>query len=111
MKKGILKLKVIGTQLAELCKVYDQLLTEYRPENPHEQLLLECAAAFRHRVRQFVEKEQEKYTLPISGIEAIAFMQLWASQPIHVPPYGSVVISSIIGKIDSKHTDIKHIYG
>ena len=106
----MIKYKLTGERLDILTELYEGLLLYYGPANDHQRLLFECAAAMYTRLIKMADKDQQNYTLNLTGVEALAYMQLWTSQPMPVKPYQGVAVDDLIGKIDKSAKQIKRLY-
>lgn len=110
--KGNVKLRISHRFLEGLADSYTKLMnSDYEAENDHEHLLWLHAVYMEHKLLLMVAKDQEFYTLDLNGMEAMAYMQLWQSQPLPLAPYGATVVREILGKLDCKHQNAKLING
>jgi len=94
------KARINHERVEALHIICDDMLKQFKPEDEHEQLLHEYLTELHHRLRKMKEKNQELYTLNMSGTEAIAFRQLWGMLDLRQDKYASIIIRSIISQID-----------
>lgn len=109
MDSKMIKVKASNQWLTQLTAAYKEVISQYVPENEHEQLLLECAVAFHERIEKMSLRDQQKFTLNVTAVEAIAFMQLWQSRPVPLKHYMAVAVNQLVAKIDHKRADVKRM--
>ncbi|MGN6566761.1 MAG: hypothetical protein ACTHJ0_02350 [Flavipsychrobacter sp.] len=94
------KARLNHERIEALHTICDDMLKQFVPEDEHEHLLHEYLSELHHRLRKMKDRNQELYTLSMSGTEAIAFRQLWGMLDLRQDKYASIIVSSIIGQID-----------
>lgn len=77
------------------------LLEETKDE--HEKLLREYMIDLHIRIRMMLEKQQMKFTIPLSNAEAMAFYQVWQKVDLRHCPYSRIIVEDAIGQIDKFH--------
>jgi len=102
MSKGLVRVKMSGDRQAELYKLYDGLWGCYEPDNAHELLLYGHISELRDILERMADREQAKYTLTFTALQALAFVQLWEPKPYALTPLRALIIQSIFNELDKK---------
>lgn len=97
-----LKMKLLQGWMEALYTAYVAQEHLFKPENEHEELLLEHVRELLSRLSKQLGNDQEKYTLTLTGTEAMAFLQFWMIVPVERGSLIQVVIHHIIQHIDKK---------
>ncbi len=108
MRNGRIKIKLSDNEMEALAMAYQSAVETMEHETKtehytlHETLLLEHATAMRDKLERLHERGQLKYTLSLSGVEAMAVYQLW-QRPFAVTTYSGNAVRKVFGEIDEKH--------
>lgn len=95
-----LKTKLPASWFAALYDAYYRAIKTFHPRDEHEKLLLEHARELCARLSMQLLNDQAKYTLTLTGAEALAFLQWWSINPHDSGSLEYVVVSELIKKID-----------
>lgn len=98
-KHNVVKHKLNAQRMEALSLAYLSVMNHV-PEDGHELLLHEHARELLCRISTMLLSDQQKYTLKMSGTEAMAFMQLWYTIPVAAGSLEQVVIGEMIKTID-----------
>jgi hypothetical protein len=77
------------------------MLDELTPDTDHRHLLREYMIALRQHLDELLLRQQENYTLMLSGPEAVAFYQLWNMLDIRHDKYAVVIVDTLLKKMSS----------
>jgi len=99
-KRGI-RLRISCQRVAALLEICDEMLEEFNPANEHQLLLKEYLTEFQDQLQDMLKRNQEMYTLCLSGTEAIAFHQLWKMLDISSDKYANLIVDNLIRKMSS----------
>jgi hypothetical protein len=110
MRKGLIKVKATFARLEAIYEIYEDLIAVYVPENDHERLLQEHAVAFWHKLEVMMNKRQDVYTMNVSPVEALSFLQLWGSQPMQLDAYAAVLINGVVAKLDNTSKNVIRVH-
>lgn len=99
MDNGV-QIKLNPKELLAHKTLYEHVIANYAPANTHEQLLFEHAASLCRRLKKMAEKRQQGYSLRLTGIEALAYMQMWDIGDIEMDNYNGYLICRIVETID-----------
>ncbi|MDR3681299.1 MAG: hypothetical protein P4L41_15140 [Flavipsychrobacter sp.] len=101
MDKRIIPIRVTGERLEALHSLCVSMKEDFKPENEHGRLLKEYMLELEHRLQQMVDRRQERYTLNLTGTEAMAFYQLWNMLDIRHDRYAKVIVGGLLQKMSA----------
>ncbi|MBS1740705.1 MAG: hypothetical protein JST88_09210 [Bacteroidetes bacterium] len=102
-----IKIKLTRHRVEALYMGYQRIMAEAAGNlcDDHEQLLLELAITMRHRLADMLKSDREKYTIVLTSVEALAFVQLWAAVPTERGSLICVTVASFIEQIDKMSSE------
>jgi len=95
-----LKTKLLASWMDALYIGYLSSINAFEPEDAHELLLLEHAREILGRLSTQLLNDQQRYTLTLTGTEALAFLQWWSINPCESGSLIQVVVAELMKKID-----------
>lgn len=99
-------MKPLRLTYQEITDLYDAHAGKRIPfVGPHYDLLREHAADFVIFFAKMVRRGSDHYRLRFTGLQALAFMQLWLDQPL--PPYAAQLINQVLAWIDRQNKQAK----
>ena len=99
-RRGI-RVRISHQRVTALRDICSDMLNTFQPENDHQVLLREYMLELRHKLQNLAAKNQETYTITLSGTEAIAFYQLWQTMDVQEDRYAALVIDGMIKKLSA----------
>lgn len=107
------KIRLRYQQIEALYNLYRVELLYEPTAEPHAQLLREHLVALYDRLYNLASKDhQERFTINLSPVEALAFWQYWGNINLTAQPYDDLLVRNIISQIDKKHQNLKRLrYG
>jgi len=99
-KRGV-RLRVSHQRIEALHEICGEMLDEFRPDNDHRQLLHEYMIALQEKLGEMMVRNQENYTLLLTGPEAVAFYQLWNMLDIRHDKYAVLIVDNLLKKMSS----------
>ncbi len=97
-KRGI-RLRVSHQRVEALHEICGEMLSEFRPDTDHRQLLHEYMQELRCKLEEMLQRNQENYTLMLAGPEAVAFYQLWNMLDIKHDKYALLIVDNLLRKM------------
>lgn len=101
MAKRTVRIRISHERLEALHNLCIEMKNDFVPDTEHGSLLKEYMLELEHRLKNMVDRNQERYTLNLSGTEAIAFYQLWNMLDIRHDKYANVIVGSLIQKMSA----------
>lgn len=98
MAKGI-RLRTSNQRINALLDISEQMKKEFTPANEHQILLAEHLIYLNAKLSDMSERNQEMYTLHMTGLESLAFYQLWNMLDISSDKYAEIIVSDLIKRI------------
>lgn len=111
MENRVIKINLDCNELEALKMGYQQAVEQMEHEAQakhytlHETLLLEHAIVLRDRLEKMHKRGQNKYTLSLKPLEAMAIFQLW-QRPFAITTYSGNVVRKVFGKIEEGNSKI-----
>ena len=99
-KRGI-RLRISNQRIEALLEICEEMLEEFVPMNEHQLLLREYLTDLRYKLPEMLLRQQELYTLTLTGTEAMAFYQLWNMLDTSRDKYATLVVDSLLKKLSS----------
>ena len=100
--KNTIKVTIDVKKIETLAGIYEAACAGFEPENEHEHLLFEHVKLMHVKLFDKLRLEQNKYTLTLTSVEALAFVQFWQIIPLALAPYHATIINRLFGEIDKK---------
>lgn len=100
-KKRIVRIRVSHQRVEALHEICGEMLDEFRPDTDHRQLLHEYMHELRQKLQAMLDRNQENYTLTLTGTEAVAFYQLWHMLDIRHDKYAVLIVDTLLKKMGS----------
>lgn len=88
--------KLSFDRVAELYRVYCELIKGFEADGEHEQLLLAHCVDMHHKLKLMVAKNQERYTFMFSPTEAMAFTQFWERVSYPMELYVADIVRKLV---------------
>lgn len=82
---------------------YNQVQLYEDTTDDHEKLLREYMIDMHIRIGDLLRKVQQKFKIPLSNAEAMAFYQVWQKVDLRHCPYSRVIVGDAIAQIDKFH--------
>lgn len=103
MAKAI-RIRISHDRLDSLCGLCKEMQEEFKPETDHDKLLKEHMQEFSEKISNMLLRNQEKYTMVMSGSESTAFYQLWKKLDIRNDAYANIIVGSLLHKMSALAT-------
>jgi hypothetical protein len=100
-KKRSIRLRISSQRMEALQEICGEMLDEFSPDTDHRLLLHEYLQELHQKIAQMLDKNQETYTLILSGPEAVAFYQLWNMLDIQHDKYAVLIVDNLLKKMSS----------
>lgn len=97
--RGI-RVRISHQRVEALHEICDEMLEEFKPHNEHQLLLKEYLAELREHLDNIKQRNQNLYTLILSGTEALAFYQLWKMLDISNDKYATLIVDNLLKKMN-----------
>lgn len=98
-KKRRIRLRISHQRTEALQEICAEMLEEMETDTEHRQLLHEYMIELSEKLDTMLERNQENYTLLLSGTEATAFYQLWSELDIRHDKYAEIIVDNLLKKI------------
>jgi hypothetical protein len=103
-------IKLDHDRTEELCRLYLNLVHNYEADTEHRQLLFAHIKDLHHRLKvMLVRRDQAKYTINLTDMEAIAFVQTWDEFAYDPTNWSCLIIKDISNKIYQHFADKRHL--
>jgi hypothetical protein len=99
-KTGI-RVRISHQRIEALVELCDEMLEEFVVRNEHQLLLKEYMRDLKDDLQAMARRNQDLYTLILSGSQATAFYQLWNSLDIRHDKYATVIIENLLEKMSA----------
>jgi hypothetical protein len=100
-KKNGVRLRISFQRIEALVEICEEMLEEFRAINDHQLLLREYMMELHEKLKGMLARNQELYTLILTGTEAIAFYQLWNMLDISRDKYAILIVDNLLKKMIS----------
>lgn len=97
-KRGI-SLRISCQRVEALEEICEEMLDEFNPATEHQLLLREYLYELKQKLNAMRLRNQELYTLNMTGSESIAFCQLWNLLDIRRDRYANLIVDNLLKKI------------
>lgn len=103
-----IRTRVSAGQLQALYRSFSWLIGHWDIDNHHDYLLYHHAAEFRQMYKDMLDrKQQPRYTLKFTELQAIAFAQLWDTNYKYLQEYDEHTIYTVNSVIDKERKRLK----
>lgn len=107
MAEGLIKSfdwKLSRERMEALHEMYEYMLGQYIPADNYENLLQVHLVSMMWRLHDALAgSKQRKFTLKVSGPEAMAFLLLWGNEKMDMRRRGAPLICDLIKQIDKEY--------
>lgn len=101
VKKRNIRVRLSHQRLEALTEICGEMSASFQPANDHHVLLKEYMSELRHNLSALAARQQEEYTLSLSGTEAVAFYQLWQMVDLRHDKYATLIIETMLKKMSA----------
>jgi len=101
VKKRSIRVRLSHQRLEALTEICGEMIVSFKPLNDHHFLLKEYMLELQHNLSSLSARQQEEYTLSLTGTEAVAFYQLWQMIDLRHDKYATLIIETMLKKMSN----------
>ncbi len=98
-KKRCIRLRISAQRTEALQEICAEMQEEMETDTDHQRLLYEYMVELQEKLESMLQRNQENYTLMLSGTEATAFYQLWNHLDIRHDKYAEIIVDTLLKKM------------